>query len=176
MSIVSSLPYNLTNGTTADATQVMGDLNQIRNDVNSNAANNGANSDITSLSGLTTPLSMSQGGTGLAYSPVIYCTSVSGTNTITATASPVPSALATGQIYAFIPANTNTGATTFNPSSLGAKNVFWNGAACVGGEIQASVPCQVLYDGTQLNILSPRVPRILPAGIGPLPYSGVYRS
>lgn len=33
------------------------------------AASNGANSDITSLSGLTTPLSRSQGGTGLSTAP-----------------------------------------------------------------------------------------------------------
>jgi hypothetical protein len=33
--IITPLPFVLTNGTTADATQVMADLNQIRNDVNS---------------------------------------------------------------------------------------------------------------------------------------------
>lgn len=62
--IVPALPFTLTNGTTADATQVMANLNDIRDGVNSNAAHSGANSDITSLSGLTTPLSKSQGGTG----------------------------------------------------------------------------------------------------------------
>lgn len=37
MSIIAQLPYTLTNGQTADASQVMADLNQIRNDVNNNA-------------------------------------------------------------------------------------------------------------------------------------------
>lgn len=64
MSIISTLPYTLTNGTTADATQVMSDFNQIVNNVNANAAANGANADITSLSALSTPLSIGQGGTG----------------------------------------------------------------------------------------------------------------
>lgn len=65
MSIFSTLPYTLTNGSTADATQVMANFNQIVNNGNANAAANGANSDITSLSGLTTPLSITQGGTGV---------------------------------------------------------------------------------------------------------------
>jgi hypothetical protein len=38
--------------------------------LNLGAAASGANSDITSLSGLTTPLSVSQGGTGLSSTPV----------------------------------------------------------------------------------------------------------
>jgi protein-disulfide isomerase-like protein with CxxC motif len=38
MPIIGTLPNTLTNGTTADATQVMADLNQIVNDVNANAA------------------------------------------------------------------------------------------------------------------------------------------
>jgi hypothetical protein len=63
--IIPALPYTLTNGTTADANQVMADLNDIVNGTNNNAAHNGPNSDITSLTGLTTPLSIAQGGTGV---------------------------------------------------------------------------------------------------------------
>ena len=59
------LPNVLQNGTTADATQVMADFAAIISQVNANAAENGANSSITSLSGLTTPLSVGQGGTGV---------------------------------------------------------------------------------------------------------------
>jgi len=57
-------PYTLTNGTVADANQVMANFNLIRDCADLNLAHNGANADITSLSGLTTPLSISQGGTG----------------------------------------------------------------------------------------------------------------
>lgn len=57
-------PYTLTNGTTADATQVMSNFNNLLTCANGNLAHNGANSDITSLSGIATPLSTAQGGTG----------------------------------------------------------------------------------------------------------------
>lgn len=60
----SSNPFTLTNGQTADATQVMANFNNLLNCGNNNLAHNGANSDITSLAGLTTPLSVLQGGTG----------------------------------------------------------------------------------------------------------------
>lgn len=53
MAIVSlPLPITLLNGTTADAGQVMTDLNAIASNVNANAAKNGVNSDITSLTAL----------------------------------------------------------------------------------------------------------------------------
>jgi hypothetical protein len=52
----------------ADATQVMANFNNILSCANNNLAKNGANSDITSLSGLLTPLSASQGGTGQSTS------------------------------------------------------------------------------------------------------------
>lgn len=86
-------------------------------------------------------------------------TSPSGTNTITATGPVSMTAYAARQRFFFIPANTNTGATTLNitpsgASALGAKNIFWNGAACVGGEIVANVPCEVFYDGTQFHLLT----------------------
>lgn len=46
------LPITLLNGTIADAGQVMTDLNAIASNVNSNAAKNGVNNDITSLTAL----------------------------------------------------------------------------------------------------------------------------
>lgn len=78
--------------------------------------------------------------------------SVAGTNTITAAASPTMTAYATGQDFILIPANTNTGATTLEIDSLGAKNVFNRGVACTGFELIAGVPVKLVYDGTQFNI------------------------
>jgi hypothetical protein len=46
------LPIQLINGTIADAGQVMTDLNAIASNVNTNAAKNGINSDITQLTAL----------------------------------------------------------------------------------------------------------------------------
>lgn len=65
MSIIPAYTYNLTNGTTADANQVMSNFNNVLNGVNNNAATNGVNSNITQITGLTTPLTVAQGGTGL---------------------------------------------------------------------------------------------------------------
>jgi hypothetical protein len=88
-----------------------------------------------------------------------YLTGVSGTNTIAGTGSAALSAYAAGQEFRFIPAATNTGATTINitqsgASALGAKNVFFNGAACAGGELKIGVPAIICYDGTQFNIVA----------------------
>lgn len=57
-------PYTLTNGQTADANQVMANFTSILNCVNTGLATSGTNSNITALVGLTTPLSITQGGTG----------------------------------------------------------------------------------------------------------------
>lgn len=84
-------------------------------------------------------------------------TGVAGTNTVIGTG-PANFTLSSTQPLILIPAVTNTGATTLNitPSggaALGAKAVFANGAACVGGELIAGVVYFVYYDGTQYNIL-----------------------
>ena len=71
-----------------------------------------------------------------------FLTSVAGTNTITATATPTP-AYTVGQRFTFVPAVTNTGAVTLNISSVGAGAVQWAGAALTGGELRISVPVTV---------------------------------
>lgn len=89
---------------------------------------------------------------------VCYLTSPAGTNTVTGTSSPTQTAYKARQVFWFIPANTNTGATTLQVDALGAKNVFCWGVACVGGEIRANVPVGVIYDGTQFNLINPNTP------------------
>src|SRR5689334_12580176 len=134
--IVNTLPFQLQNGTTADATQVMADFNQIVNNTNSNAAKNGVNSDITALTGLTTPLTPAQGG-----STVYVGGTSSGTNTVVvATLSPNGFTLAAGKRVVFIAGGTNTGAVTLAAGGSAATNVFYptpNGPqALIGGEIK----------------------------------------
>jgi len=77
-----------------------------------------------------------------------------GTNTITTTMAPVPAAYAAYQQFTVKAAATNTGATTLNVNSLGAKAIQIMGNALVGGEIVASIPFTVVYDGTQFQLLS----------------------
>ena len=91
MSIINTLPYNIANGQAIDAVPVMANFNEIVNDVNASAAKNAANSDITSLGGLTTPLSMPQGGTGDNGS----AWSVAGIPTITAQTGTITTATGT---------------------------------------------------------------------------------
>lgn len=99
---------------------------------------------------LTDSLSLTQAQNG-GFS---YLSTVAGTNTITATASPVPSAYAAGQTFRFVAAATNTGATTLNISSLGAKSITKRGSvALVGGEIVSGALCEVTYDGTRFQLI-----------------------
>jgi hypothetical protein len=92
---------------------------------------------------------------GIQDSTLLYLTGVAGTNTITATAAASMAAYVTGQRFHFIPANTNSGATTININSIGAKNIFFNGVACVGNEIAAGIPATITYDGVQFQLAAP---------------------
>lgn len=153
--IVSGLPFTLTNGTVADATQVMADFNQIVNNVNANAAKNGVNNDITALTALVTPLTPTQGGT-----PVFIASATGGgtanAQTIAATL-PSTFALTANYVVQFVPGFTNTGTTTLNVSSTGVKNVFkqsaGGGVALAGGELVSGLAAQVVYDGVQYILL-----------------------
>lgn len=90
-----------------------------------------------------------------------YLTSVAGTNTVTATATPTPAAYAVGQIFTFIPAATNTAATTLNVSGLGAGAVQVGGGALVGGELIINAPVTVVVSAATpvFQIISPSVVR-----------------
>ncbi len=163
--IVSALPFTLQNGTTADATQVMADFNAIVSDVNANAAKNGVNSDITSILGLTTALSYTQGGTSVW----IGGTSTGSANAqVVATVTPTTSfSLVAGKRVLFIAGYTNTAATTLNTASTGAKNVYKMGpsgpVALSGGEIVAGALVEAAYDGTQYQLITNNM-----AVVGPL--------
>jgi hypothetical protein len=61
MTVTITVPFNLSNGTTADATQVMANFNAILAGLTVQAASAGANTDITSLGALVTPIT-AQGG------------------------------------------------------------------------------------------------------------------
>lgn len=155
MTIVSSLPFTLQNGTVADATQVMANLQGIVDDVNANAAANGANNDITSLLGLTTPLGYASGGSS------VY---IGGTSTGTANAQVVASlvpdglSLTAGKRAVFIAGFTNTAAATLNANALGVKNIYKitpaGPVALTGGEIVVGNVVEVVYDGTQYQLIS----------------------
>ena len=82
-------------------------------------------------------------------------TSVAGTNTITATATPTLTAYATGAIYSFIAANTNSGAATLSIDGLTAKSITKNGSVALSaGDIQSGKMMLVEYDGTTFQLIN----------------------
>ena len=85
-----------------------------------------------------------------------FCTlsSVSGADTITATAPVSMAAYVAGQQFAFVSAGANTGAVTLNINSIGAKAVTKRGAtALTASDIASGESCVVQYDGTQFQLI-----------------------
>lgn len=75
-------------------------------------------------------------------------TGVAGTNTVTGSLTPAPSAYAEGLIVSWIPLNTNTGQATLNVSSLGAVPLFLDGATATSSVMRAQVPLSAIYVST----------------------------
>lgn len=81
--------------------------------------------------------------------------SVAGTNSITATATPTLTAYATGAIYSFIAANTNSGAATLSIDGLTATSITKNGSVALSaGDIQSGKMMLVEYDGTTFQLVN----------------------
>ena len=80
----------------------------------------------------------------------------SGTNTIVATMAPAIAAYAAGQTFRIkMAAGANTGATTLNLNSVGAKAITKRGTtALAAGDIPASMMFEVAYDGTQFQLIN----------------------
>lgn len=150
-----ALPFNLQEGTTAHATDVMANFNQIVSGVAANCAGKGANSDITSLTGLTTPLTYTAGGS-FGY---IGGTSGGAANaqTIAAT-TPIGFTLVAGKWVVFQAGFTNTGAATLNVNTTGVTAINRLGRAgpeaLVGGEIVSGNTVVALYDGTRFVLIN----------------------
>lgn len=86
-----------------------------------------------------------------------WLTSIAGTDTITASITPSPGAYAAGQTFRFVAAGANTTTTpTLNINGLGAKSITKNGTTALSaGDIATGAIVQVIYDGTQFQLLSP---------------------
>ena len=81
---------------------------------------------------------------------------VTGTDTLTGTLTPALAAYATGNLFSFVAANTNTGATTINLNSLGAKNITKSGTtALVAGDLVTGQVYLIEYDGTRFQLINP---------------------
>ena len=92
----------------------------------------------------------------VAQSTVLSGTDTGAVNTYAIAPSPVISAYTAGLIVSFAPANTNTGASTLNVNSLGAKSLTTvSGAALVAGQLVAGSEVIAIYDGTKFQVINP---------------------
>ena len=164
--IVGSLPFNLQNNTTADASQVMANFNAIVSGTNANGAKNGVNTDITQLSALSTPLTRAQGGT---QTHIATATAGGSANAQTIAATSPTFGLNSGDIVQFVPVGTNTAATTLDVAGTGLIDVYRltsSGLApLVGGEIVSGSTARVLYNGTQYQLLTDATGALPPGAV-----------
>lgn len=96
-------------------------------------------------------------------------TGVSGTNTITASATPAISAYVDKQNWIFVPFASNTGAATLNINSVAARSIVnQDGTALAAGDLVAGVPAHVVYDlaNTRWILTNPNVYLMKTAAIG----------
>lgn len=81
---------------------------------------------------------------------------VTGTDTLTGSLTPAIAAYATGNLFSFVAANTNTGAATINLNSLGAKSITKFGStALAAGDIVSGQVHLIEYDGTRFQLINP---------------------
>jgi hypothetical protein len=80
---------------------------------------------------------------------------VTGTDTLTGSLTPAIAAYATGNLFSFVAANTNTGAVTINLNSLGAKSITKQGStALAAGDITSGQIYLIEYDGTRFQLVN----------------------
>ncbi len=150
--VTCSLPFTLTNGTIADATQVMANYNALVTCL-TNAAAAGANNDITSLSGLSTPITPNQGGSNvfIGTSPT-----ASGADLTIASTTPANYSNTRGYTVIFTAVATNTSVQTLSVNAQTKKNVYKQSTAgpipLSGGEIIPNQQYLATYDGTEFQI------------------------
>lgn len=85
----------------------------------------------------------------------VYANDSGSANTYAITLGTPPASYVAGQLYLFKAANANTGASTLNVNSLGAKSLKTpSGATLLSGYIAAGQVVLVEYDGTNFQVMS----------------------
>lgn len=158
---VGSLPFQLQNGTVADANQVMANFNQIVDSLQTNCAGSGVNTDIQQLAGLTQGLSPALGGTTLFVATLLS----GGTANAQTVQTAMPTAgwaLIDGYQVQFVAGLANTGTMTVSVNggtALPVVKSFSGGyAALEGGEFVAGLPVQLKYSpgaGAYIMMIAP---------------------
>lgn len=165
MGISITLPFTLVNGTTADASQVMADFNAITAAMATSAAQSGANSDITSLNGLTTPINPSQGGT------LVFAGGLTGGSANALTCNTVPGGFSLLQGFAILVTSSfvNTGPTTISVNGSVPQNILKDSptsglVALAGQELITGNTYMLVHDGVEFVLVNPSVQT---GGFGP---------
>ncbi len=87
-------------------------------------------------------------------SSFLYAADGGSANTYTITLSPAVTAYAQGQIFHFKAANANTGASTLNVNSVGAKTIVKDvNTALASGDISQHEVISVIFDGTNFQMV-----------------------
>ena len=87
-------------------------------------------------------------------SSFLYAADGGSANTYTITLSPAVTAYAAGQVFHFKAANANTGASTLNVNSVGAKTIVKDvNTALASGDISQNEVISVIYDGTNFQMV-----------------------
>lgn len=151
--ITTPLPFVFANGQVIDAGQFNANFNAIVTGVNNGAATSGVNNNITSLTGLTTAIAPSLGGSSRFYGGL----STGAANAQAVAVTPNNFSLVSGYTVSFIANFTNTTAMTLAVNGTTAKNVYLptgsGPVALAGNEIVFGNFINVVYDGTQYQLV-----------------------
>ena len=112
---------------------------------------------LASNYGLNTPTANQKIAiTSLGNAILPYAADAQASDTYVVTLSPVPSAYTAGMTVSFKANTVNTGAATLNVNSLGAKSIVKSyNLPLATGDIKANQIVEVIYDGTNFQLLSP---------------------
>ena len=159
--IIGTLPNTLTNGTTADATQVMADFNYIVNQVNANAAPL-ANTALLNATNNFTAVQNGVNATGPSNFPTAgqvqgnmnYGSDVGVANAFAINPTPAISAYASVMPFSFIANHMNGSTTTLSVSGLAAMNIVNpNLTQLSSAQIPVGSPVTVLTDSVNSRFL-----------------------
>jgi len=163
----------VTTGTTISSSWANNTLNDIASSLTASIAYDGQTAPVANLPmatyahtnvGNATVRNMYASAAQVQDGTLQYLTSVTGTNTIAATAPISMSALAAGQVFRFIAAATNTSGVTLNINSIGARAITKNGTTALSAnDILINSAITVIYDGTQFQLLNPA--NVVPSGV-----------
>lgn len=106
--------------------------------------------DVTAVENSVTTLTST-----VQNSSSVTLSSVLGTDSISASATPTLTAYGVGQTFRFVAAGANAGAVTINIDSVGTKSITKQGnVALEAGDIISGSVVQITYDGTQFQLVS----------------------